>query len=43
MIQLIANANSAECPLVAGDMVVVEVWNPQTMSTVKKQVTVAAN
>jgi len=43
MIQLIANANSAECPLVAGDIVLVEVWNPQTMSTVKKQVTVAAN
>jgi len=43
MIQLIANSNSRQCPLAAGDNLQVQVWNPQTMSTVKTQFTAAAN
>ncbi len=44
LIQLVANvADNGKCPLGAGDTVHVEVWNPQTMTSAKAQVTVAAN
>ncbi len=40
-IQLIANVNrAAACPLVAGDQVLIEVWNPQTMVEASTTVTV---
>lgn len=42
-IQLVANVGqNAACPLVAGDKVLVEVWNPQTMVEAAYKVTVAA-
>jgi hypothetical protein len=42
-IQLVANlGQSGACPLVAGDNVLVEVWNPQTMVEAEYKVTVAA-
>jgi hypothetical protein len=44
LIQFVANvADSGKCPLGAGDTVHVEVWNPQTMTSAKAQVTVTTN
>jgi len=44
MIQFIGNVNqNGMCPLVPGDIVYLEVWNPQTMTMAKAKMTVAAN
>jgi hypothetical protein len=43
-IQFVANVNqNGACPLVTGDQLTVQVWNPQTMSAATYPVTVAAN
>ena len=42
-IQMVAKVNqNGACPLVAGDILDVEVWNPQTMVEAQTKVTVAA-
>jgi hypothetical protein len=42
-IQLVANvAQTGACPLAAGDILEVDVWNPQTMVEARAKVTVAA-
>ncbi|HLY18287.1 MAG TPA: hypothetical protein VKR61_13735 [Bryobacteraceae bacterium] len=44
LIQLVANVDqNGRCKLVAGDIVHVEVWNPQTMVQAKLKVTVTGN
>jgi hypothetical protein len=44
LIELVANVNqNGLCPLVAGDQLTVNVWNPQSMATAALTVTVAAN
>jgi hypothetical protein len=36
-------SHQQQCPLLGGDTVQVEVWNPQTMTSVTSEVTVSAN
>jgi hypothetical protein len=44
LIELVANVNqNGACPLVAGDQLTVNVWNPQSMATATITVTVASN
>jgi hypothetical protein len=44
LIELVANVNqNGACPLVAGDQLTVNVWNPQSLTTATITVTVASN
>jgi len=43
-ISMVANVNQGGlCPLAAGDQLIINVWNPQTMSSMSANVTVAPN